>query len=337
MTVTSGQIYTTCTAGQTANFYNQGFGFLTNGSLALDTDVPAGNYYNAGIRQSAGGAIYITTTLAGTDVWVGGLRVSTLGQLVCSESASTNYVNGNPLTATGALSCTDATSAPTDPFFSSVTALLHMDGLQGATTTTDVKGHAVTVNAGSALDTSAAKFGATGMKWTSGAMVSIANNGDYNFGTGDFTVEGWFYLPTAVVGIGSRYTLFSKGQINSTSDSWCYFDEAGTRFLHAAAVNGAGATIGSVTGSTNFPIDTWTHVAWTRTSGTFRLFMGGVQQGSNGGSAAAIRETASAVQKIGLWTNGDPWRGYFDEFRITKGVSRYTANFTPPTLPFPDL
>ena len=65
-----------------------------------------------------------------------------------------------------------------------------------------------------------------------------------------------------------------------------------------------------------------------------RLFLNGVQQGSN---ATVSSITVGGMNfTIGDWSNGGrPFNGYIQDVRITKGVARYTANFTPPTAAFP--
>jgi hypothetical protein len=104
LTISAGRTLVTAAAAQAPDVFNQGFGFMNTGRLAIDTNAPAGSIYLAAIRRNASGAIYGTTALdsAGADVYLGGLRISTLGQLVYADAASTQVQNGNPITATGA-------------------------------------------------------------------------------------------------------------------------------------------------------------------------------------------------------------------------------------------
>lgn len=103
LTITNGRVDVTVAAGSDPDFFNQGVGFLSNGTLAIDSDAPTGSNYRAGIRQNANGAFFGTTSTAGTDIYVGGLRVSAAGQLVYAVAANQEFVNGNPIRTTGAL------------------------------------------------------------------------------------------------------------------------------------------------------------------------------------------------------------------------------------------
>lgn len=95
------QVDVTIGAAQAPNFINEGIGFMNDGSLAIDSDAPAGEFYKAGLRLNAAGAIYGTTVAAAGDVWNEGVRMSSLGQLVYEVAAAVAFNNGNPLTAAG--------------------------------------------------------------------------------------------------------------------------------------------------------------------------------------------------------------------------------------------
>jgi hypothetical protein len=77
----------------------------------------------------------------------------------------------------------------------------------------------------------------------------------------------------------------------------------------------------------------WHHVAVTRSSNTIRMFIGGVIQQTDTFSGSIFNSSSSiAVGNIGSVDVGlDPYNGFLDEFRITVGLARWTANFTPPT------
>lgn len=103
MTFSSDRVTVTAGLGTVPAVISGGYGFMANGSLAIDTDVPAGNNYDAGIRMSAAGAVYGTITSDPSDVIVNGLRITQTGAVVYESAATTLVVNGNPLTANGRL------------------------------------------------------------------------------------------------------------------------------------------------------------------------------------------------------------------------------------------
>lgn len=77
---------------------------------------------------------------------------------------------------------------PSDEFFSDVVALLHMED------TTDVIGHTFTKFGTVTFETNPRKFGEKSAEFTGGSYLTSANSADWDFGTGDFTIEGWIKI-----------------------------------------------------------------------------------------------------------------------------------------------
>lgn len=105
LTFTSGRVEITAGAGIVPNFFNQGLGFMNDGSLAVDTDVPTGSVYRAGFRISPNGAIYGVDEAASTPSHsIQGLLVEASGRLIYdSVMAIDVYTSGNPVDTDGVL------------------------------------------------------------------------------------------------------------------------------------------------------------------------------------------------------------------------------------------
>jgi hypothetical protein len=165
------------------------------------------------------------------------------------------------------------------------------------------------------ISTSVKKFGTGSLAFDgTGDYLILPSSQNFIF-NGNFTIECWFY-PTTLSGndgifasSGQRFGLIREG-------NHIYW-------LGTPDVVGSSGTL---------TINTWHHIAVSRSGSTLRLFVNGVLGGSG---------TTSEVNSLFNWYVGsneglENLQGYIDDLRITKGYARYTATFTPPTSAFSD-
>lgn len=204
--------------------------------------------------------------------------------------------------------------------------LLHAGGTNGSTVFTDSSSapKAITTVGNAQVSTAQSKFGGSGYLGDgTGDYLSTPAHADFVFGTGDFTIDGWIYLNSWTQGP----SIFSN-----RDGGW-----SATEFVFKVETNGRlwvdTGLANIVSGATVLATGVWTHVALIRSGSTLRLFLNGVQDGE---AATSVNLTKQSLVKVG---GGDPdtgrsLNGYMDELRISKGVARWTANFTPPAAAY---
>jgi hypothetical protein len=206
--------------------------------------------------------------------------------------------------------------------------LIHADGPDASTTFTDSSpsGRAVTTNGNAQVDTAQSKFGGASLLLDgSGDYLQLAANSDWDLGAAggsDFTIDFWVRFNTETVTqmrmlsaeTGNGWALYMHD--NSTISAWTASGPVDTRW-----------TWDPVAG-------TWYHVALVRTGGVFKLFINGTSLGD--GTDRDM--TTSAALAIGRADSGTgefgALNGWMDEVRVSKGIARWTSNFTPPQLPY---
>jgi hypothetical protein len=214
-----------------------------------------------------------------------------------------------------------------DPYFKYVTMLLHGDGTNGAQNNTfldsSTNNFTITRNG----NTTQGSFSPYGSNWSnyfdgSTAWFSIASNAAFGMGTGDCTLECWYFPNNSTVGV---QTLIDIRTTNSGVP--VVIGVLGTGAVYA--YNGTTYSGGTVTNNA------WNHIAFVRNGGgsnNCKLYL-------NGSQVAQFTDAndwgASDSCAIGRNTafNGEFAYGYISNARVVKGTAVYTGNFTPSTTP----
>jgi hypothetical protein len=178
------------------------------------------------------------------------------------------------------------------------------------------------------ISTTQSKFGGSSMYFdgTDDRLPAAANN-DLVFGTGDFTVEGWFYTGVPANNRG----LF---QISSTAGGLEGGNTNNVAVYCSSSVLGVYYNDTFKAGTTAISSNTWTHFALVKYSGNIKLYVNGIADSGFGTNSDTRNYTGKNICVGGYFSTSFLWSGYIQDFRITKGIARYTSNFTPPTTAF---
>ena len=138
-----------------------------------------------------------------------------------------------------------------------------------------------------------------------------------SFGTGDFTVEAWVYFASIAA---------DRGILGSSAGGGYDFVWRTSNGLNIGRINTAFDNSFAFTPVVN----TWYHIAYSRSGTSLRAFVDGTQVGTTATNAISYN-SVTAVVVGGSTTSERLMNGYIDDLRITKGYARYTSNFTPPS------
>lgn len=212
-----------------------------------------------------------------------------------------------------------------DRYWLNTVVAMHFDGV-----VFDEKGHGIGVLSAQ-ISATRSKFGGTSLylPGTGLAYANVDSTVDLDLsGSDPFTIEFWVYIETQT-GNWSRPLMFGTNGEASSMSMWVNSaNEFGFVRAYAGAVgiSASGLTPG-----------TWHHVALCATGNVGTIFL-------NGATVATSTFDRPSAAVIPLYIGGDPnvsgqydsthFHGYLDDLRITKGVARYAANFTPPAEAF---
>ena len=158
----------------------------------------------------------------------------------------------------------------------------------------------------------------------SNSTLDLGGQSQFAFGTNDFTIECWIYVPS--FGSGAVICGMRPNGVNGPYPQLGY----GSSGQLATYVN----SNNTIVSSTDMNINTWNHVAWVRHNGVSTLYQNGVSVGTASDTTNYSVGANRPILGINDFNeSSNAFNGYMSNFRIVNGTAVYTTNFTPSTTP----
>jgi hypothetical protein len=310
------------------------YNHVTNAAIfntASGVVLNAWNHIAATRKSSNGVDLWLNGVSQGSTVTVSSSFTSTTPTRIGTSNTNQDcygYIS-NVRIVKGVAVYTSAFTPPTAPLtaITNTSLLLNFTnaGVYDATSKNDLE------TVGNAqISTTQSKWGGSSMYFDGTGDYVTSYNANALFRIGNiYTIELWFYTTTIAAGSAGLICL----AIGASTNSGINIYRSGSEIIcNDGATGGTGPSSGSSAITTN----TWTHLAVVSDGTTTKMYIDGVLKGTYSGTTAS----SAALTYVTVGANGDKsavLNGYIQDVRITKGIARYTANFTPPTAAFPTL
>jgi hypothetical protein len=155
------------------------------------------------------------------------------------------------------------------------------------------------------------------------AYLSVPYSSDFEFGSGDYTIEFWMYS----FDTKEQDIMAIPGKSNSISQNYFYRDDDNTLRYYSSS-NGSSWDIAEYLSMGEIAVNTWYHVAVSRSGVLIKLFLNGAVTNTINFSGTF----AGSYDRVRIGDNGGAlnFNGRLTNIRVVKGTAVYTAAFTPP-------
>ena len=309
----------------------------TTTNIDTTTTIPANAWTHvAAVRtntSSSGFQLYINGVSSATSTVATNFNQTSTLYVGADRSATTvmngyiadlRYVNGTAETIT----------VPTAPLTAITNTQLLLSGTNAGIFDNAIKNNLETVG-NAQVSTSVKKYGTGSIYIPAGAglanYVTTPNSPQFNLDTGDFTIEFWYNAGTNVVSTG----VLAKGWgVTGVLGPFLFYHSGTALQFFSSTGNSSWDIASAATIISSVSTGTWYHVAVARQGSSIRTFANGTLVTTVTSSATLASNTYPVTMNYHV--SSAQGTTYIDDLRITKGVARYTANFTPPTAAFPN-
>ena len=168
----------------------------------------------------------------------------------------------------------------------------------------------------------------------SGDTLSVANSSDFDFGSGEFTVEAFF----RTTNVSSQNGIVNVWGYSSDRRSWNLQLDNSTNgpVEFFVSTDGTSGTLTSLSGG-SVSLNKWHHVAVVRTGNTLKLFLDGIEEASTSFSGTIYSNTTDPLYIGSVFGSTDYMVGQISNVRVIKGTALYTSDFSVPTVEFTNV